>query len=586
MKERLIVVCQFLLLTVSNAIHAQEGLLRLQVADVQRRPVQGLLVSPLGGGSVSPPTTELGRTELRLPAGTQPGSSIPLQLARLSSEQPDWVFVDPWDGRARIPRFDTTTDNFVQLVVTERGNRQALESDTGLRAVTASILAELKEIQPLRQEVTEEQRQRVLQEQAQKYGLAPEEIDRAIRDWQQRADDPYELGLAALYAREYPEATEQLSASLRIREDLYKDAAADLVDAAFFLGQSLHAQGRYRAAAESYRKAAEIRGDDPAIFQALGRALLASAQYEAAQDCFERARKLLVAELGPAHPDVGMAINSLARLYEEQGRYQEAETLYRQALKIKEEALGPNDPEVATTLDNVARVARRLARYGEAEALYQRALEIKQGSLPPTDASIAVTLDNLAVLYAAQGRSQEAEPLYQRALQIKEEALGPEHPNLALSLDHLATFYVSEGHYQEAEPLLERALSIQKEALGAEHPHVGLTLEHLASLYVAQGRYAGTEALFQRALKLMTDAWGSRHPDVALADYGLAKLYVAQGRPAKARVLYERALDIMKAAVGADHPDTRRIRRDYKELRMKFPGAEPATFNTDQGGGA
>ena len=82
------------------------------------------------------------------------------------------------------------------------------------------------------------------------YGLDPSELDARIRAWGAETEDPYELGLSKLYERKYPEATIQLGASLKAREDqLHKDQKvvegdeSAVKSAAFFYGMSLYERG-------------------------------------------------------------------------------------------------------------------------------------------------------------------------------------------------------------------------------------------------------------------------------------------------------------------------------------------------------
>jgi predicted nuclease of restriction endonuclease-like RecB superfamily len=49
------------------------------------------------------------------------------------------------------------------------------------------------------EQASEQQRKEALAEVARSFGLAPEEVDKAIRAWGQQTEDPYEKGLAALY---------------------------------------------------------------------------------------------------------------------------------------------------------------------------------------------------------------------------------------------------------------------------------------------------------------------------------------------------------------------------------------------------
>ena len=143
-----------------------------------------------------------------------PGKSIELKVGQINDMIEEWVFISPWDGWIKIPE----TGGYCKIVLARRGDRQALESGDAVRAMTASILAETSKQTTPQQPLTEKLRKKILEEQAQRFGLSPKESDQAIRAWKKKAKDPYDIGVAALYERHYRQATEKLTESLRLRE--------------------------------------------------------------------------------------------------------------------------------------------------------------------------------------------------------------------------------------------------------------------------------------------------------------------------------------------------------------------------------
>jgi tetratricopeptide (TPR) repeat protein len=91
-----------------------------------------------------------------------------------------------------------------------------------------------------------------------------------------------------------------------------------------------------------------------------------------AEPLLQRALAVREKALGPDHPDVAVALNDLALLYERQGRYADAEPLYKRALAINEKGLGPDHPVVATYLNNLAELYRAQGRYADAEQMQNR----------------------------------------------------------------------------------------------------------------------------------------------------------------------------------------------------------------------
>ena len=529
---------------------AEDGLLVLHVSDPQEASLSGVQLSAKGQGTTSPPTGADGKTQIRLGAETEPGDWVTLSVVRPKS----LVFISPWDARAMVPPFENEADNFVPLVLLERGKKQALQSDDVLKALAERLVNAI----PLRsqdEEVSEAEREKVRNEIASEFGLEAGDIDQALRAWGEKAQDPYQKGLAALYEENYARASSLLAESLEARKEQERRAVERVLDAARFLGRALYGQGKYGQAAEAFAEAVERREDDATLLNEFAVALAQAARYDEAEPLYKRSLVIKEKALGPDHPSVAITVNNLAGLYRTQGRYEEAEPLFQRSLAISEKALGPDHPGGAATLNNLAELYRTQGRYEEAEPLYQRSLAISEKALGPDDHRVANTLNNLALLNKTLGRYDEAEPLYKRSLAVLEKAVGPNHPNVAFTLDNLANLYLTQRRYEEAEPLYKRSLAISEKARGPDHPDVAITLNNLANLYNKQHRYDEAEPLYERTLAISEKTLGPNHPNVAFTLDNLAQLYSPQGRYDKAEPLYERSLAISEKALGPDHTD-------------------------------
>jgi CHAT domain-containing protein len=245
---------------------------------------------------------------------------------------------------------------------------------------------------------------------------------------------------------------------------------------------------------------------------------------------------------GPAHRDVGAALNNLAQLYGSQGKEAEAEPLFKRSIAILEKTAGLDSPEIAAALNNLAALYQRQERYADAEPLFKRALAIRERSLGRDHPDLGQSLNNLATYYEKLGRHGDSEPLFKRALAIYEKAAGPEHPAVATLLNNLGQVDKVQGRYAEAEPLIRRSLAIREKVLGREHPDVARSLNNLADLYERQGRYADALPLYQRAAANREAALGANHPDTAISLNNLASLLQTLGRTTDALPLTEKTL--------------------------------------------
>ncbi len=538
---------------------AETGFLVLHVRNVQQRPIIGLQIQeiPVQGESEarSAITDQNGKARTRLAPQTTENSWVSLQILK-SPPGANLMMVSPWDYKERVPSFEDEAKNFVEVVVVQRGERAALESGTVLKALASQInKANAPKSADKQAEPTDPKAN--LEAVAKQYGYTAEELDKAIRAWGATATDPYDKGVADLYAGSYEKATANLQESLRQREQKLATAQKDVADAAFFLGLSLYQQGKYKEAAAAFQRCLQVRPDDATVLNNTAVSLEEAGDYSTAEPLCRRALDIDEKALGPNHLKVARDLNNLAALLYAKGEYAAAEPLQRRALDIRERALGPNHPDVAQSLNNLGLLLEAKGDYAGAEPLYRRALTIDEKTLGPDDPRVARDLNNLAGLLYAKGDYAGAEPLFRRTLTIKEKTLGPDHPDVATGLNNLAEVLVARGDYAEAEMLFWRAVLINAKALGPDHRYVAATFNNLGALYRAKGDYAGAELLYRRALSIDEKALGADHADVATDLNNLAVLLAEKGDFAGAEPLMRRAVAIDEKTLGPDHPQTR-----------------------------
>ena len=102
----------------------------VQVQDAQHKPVRKLEIGIEGFGA-SAVTGNDGKAKLPIGSAAVPGDSISLAVLH-SPPGKDFVMISPWDNRAIVPSFEDKPANFIRVVVVQRGDRAALESNTVL----------------------------------------------------------------------------------------------------------------------------------------------------------------------------------------------------------------------------------------------------------------------------------------------------------------------------------------------------------------------------------------------------------------------------------------------------------------------
>jgi hypothetical protein len=121
----------------SGVMWAEAGVLVVHVKDVQRRPIGGVQIGVEGDGG-SAITGDDGKARIPLAKQTKEKSWVSVQILK-SPPNKDFAMVSPWDYRILVPSFENESQNFVEVVVVQRGDRAALESGTVLAAATVRV---------------------------------------------------------------------------------------------------------------------------------------------------------------------------------------------------------------------------------------------------------------------------------------------------------------------------------------------------------------------------------------------------------------------------------------------------------------
>ena len=335
----------------------------------------------------------------------------------------------------------------------------------------------------------------VIANQAGKYKIAVEYLERAIGLKGDVAAFHHNLGDALLALRRLPEA------DARYRRALELDP--NLVETHYSLGNLMTEQHNLDGAVASYRRALKLR---PAYAEAhynLGNALKGQGKLDEAIACHRRALQL--------KPNFAEAHNNLGNALNDQGKTDEALASLHRALQLK--------PNLAEAHNNLGNVLKDQGKPDEALTCYRRALELKPDYAP---AHL-----NLGNVLKDQGKPDEAVVCYRRALELKPdfaEACG----NLGVALDEL-------GKPDEAIACYRRALELKPDFAEA-HSNLGVALDD-------RGETDEALACQRRALELK--------PDLAEAHYNQGNVFRNQGNLDEALACYRRALELKPDHVNA-----------------------------------
>jgi tetratricopeptide (TPR) repeat protein len=528
-------------LPIRTALPVSAAKILLIARDNEKHLLSGFIFAYQGVESTK--TKRAGAAEITLPPDHPPGRRIEIHLAASPKKADEWFLVNP---QINIPE----PTGSAEVVLMKRST---------FRQIAAAARDAPKAAHP--DDLSPDDRKKILVEEAARHGLTPTQLETAIRSFAETQSSK-DKGIAAYLEGQYSHAEDLLHTAAEKQE-------SDFVETLRYLGATQYEQAKYRAAVKTFRKALAVKGEDAALLGWLTASLHELADWTEAEPLMRRALAVSEKSFGTEHPVVAVSLNNLAQLLKATNRLAEAEPLMRRALAIDETSFGNERPNVAIRLNNLAQLLQDTNRLAEAEPLMRRALVIDEKSFGNEHPKVAIRLNNLALLLHATNRLAEAEPLIRRALAIDEKSLGPEHPNVARDLNNLAQLLQDTNRLAEAEPLMRRALAIDEKSFGAEHPTVARDLNNLATLLQDTNRLAEAEPLMRRALAIDEKSFGNEHPKVAIRLNNLAQLLKATNCLAEAEPLMRRALVIVlefRRSTGHEHPNQAAAVKNYRQL--------------------
>jgi tetratricopeptide (TPR) repeat protein len=206
------------------------------------------------------------------------------------------------------------------------------------------------------------------------------------------------------------------------------------------------------------------------------------------------------------------------------------ERLYLRSLEVRMANEGPDHPDVALALRNLGGLYAALSRRDEALKFYEQALENYRRS-PGPPASIehrkghAKVLLSPAVLHDRDNTIPKVLDYFEQASRLHEETWGTDHPELVDLLLCHGTFRLRIGDTAGAEELLLRALRIGETTLGRDHVVVARILSAYGDLLEQPKHKPESEEASKRAEAILALHASTNPPghSIDIRDLGTSK---------------------------------------------------------------
>ena len=172
-----------------------------QVSDSHDHPLAGVILSTKDSSTISAPTDGAGKTELRIPARLQPGSTLLLVL--VSAPDRDLQFLAPWEGHGTVPQQPRSIEVVLGKLKDAATDSAVLKNEKVLYALALEI-SESGERAGAPESDWYVVNSRKLMTIAKTLKLPAASIDSAIRKWAETTDDSEQRRIGSKYTLAMP----------------------------------------------------------------------------------------------------------------------------------------------------------------------------------------------------------------------------------------------------------------------------------------------------------------------------------------------------------------------------------------------
>ena len=377
---------------------------------------------------------------------------------------------------------------------TQEGERAEKVSDFMLSVFTAADPFENKGKQMTASELLEQAARSIqgdLNEQPQVRAQLLEAIGRAYR----RQGQP---GRAVGY----------LEDSLRIRQQLPIENAAQTGSVLAELAIALRLDGKFEESDRAFQRALEISERSTGamtkvharLLVDLGRMELTRSNLAKGEGYMTRGLELTRELEGSRSPRVAEILTDLSNARAWRDDLVGAERAAQEAVSIYREAVPDLHPDRVKADFQLGEVLFLQGRMNDAAAVFERTLAAQRLLFGNSNFTVAETLDSLAKARLAQNNSAEAEQLAREAVDMNVRSRGEDHYSTGYLRTSLGQVLIRQKHFAEAEAELRMALDVFEKTLPPDHMYVASSEYVLGEALLKTDRYADAEAVLTASM--------------------------------------------------------------------------------------
>ncbi|MEM6572951.1 MAG: tetratricopeptide repeat protein [Pseudomonadota bacterium] len=178
-------------------------------------------------------------------------------------------------------------------------------------------------------------------------------------------------------------------------------------------------------------------------------------------ELLERANQINQHLFGPDNDRHAFVFNSLGRAYESYGDFEASEQYYREALRLVRLFRGPEHPNVGFGLGNVAKILSKQEQWADAASFFEQAVAITEANRPDHIAVHDMRWNWGKALMKSGALAEAEEPII-KGLNSLAANYGDQHPSTRGALEAAVELYSKLGEQESADRYQQRLSAIQQ----------------------------------------------------------------------------------------------------------------------------
>ncbi|MGH1347098.1 MAG: protein kinase domain-containing protein [Nannocystales bacterium] len=278
------------------------------------------------------------------------------------------------------------------------------------------------------------------------------------------------------------------------------------------------------------------------VFSGQGTLALEQSENAKGQDLLRRALDILEHELGPDHPEVGVAAETLAIAHMRLRELERADILMERGLRVHALTSGKSHPLYARSLNNRGQLRMKQQRFTDARRLFEQAVSISDAASGPDTTVSAKYRKSLALASVRLGDYPTALSLDREVLRILTAELGPDHPTVASAQTATGMVLRRLGRMEEARQHYTRALEALEKTFPDGERRTANVLNNLGVLSMLESDVAEAERMHRRALAIRTRVYPEGHSMIVVSQLRLGEALCGLNRCDEGQPILEQGL--------------------------------------------